>query len=368
MDHFFMLDAKQALKEEEDAAMLKSLLNNEIPRNPESMSHSELEILTRLSEYSSLSTLLDSPDFRAFGAEEYITDLKEMFESIPERPKPKKGKKDKKDWQKKVAKYEENYQIVQVAPSIIPAYFSAIRVFEYNVSELAGVQFHRQGYEVIERTNWTEWWAQMDRELTEEKETSEGLTFQTSFDTFPSEENLHPHHQDLSIEKKKKKSKKKPAPPSIRLPPGPHKSAPRGPIYESQLFSPIRWEVHFVNLTAINEEHEKYPERKWDYGKDFFKMEYSSDAAPYNMKDLTVGTWLDLGIKIGKEKTVDKTKMAELEIVDEMNRKRGKGDKKGKDSGDAKKGGARKDKETFWDVFLRRAFVNCGHKLEFGDE
>lgn len=202
----------------------------------------------------------------------------------------------------------------------------------------------------------------MDRELTEEKETSEGLTFQTSFDTFPSEDD------DLSIEKKKKKSKKKPVPPSIRLPPGPHKSAPRGPIYDSQLFSPTRWEVHFVNITAINEEYEKYPERKWDYGEDFFKMEYSSDAAPYNMKDLTVAIWLDLGIKIGKEKAVGKTKMAELDIVDEMKSKKGKGDKKGKDKGGSKKGGARKDKETFWDVFLRRAFVNCGHKLEFGDE
>ena len=208
------------------------------------------------------------PSSELLGAEEYITDLKEMFESIPERPKPKKwtngkkGKSEREKWEKKVVKYEENYQIVQVAPSIIPAYFSAIRVFEYNVSELAGVQFQRQGREVIERTNWTEWWAQMDRDLAEEKEMSEGLTFQTSFDNFPSEEDLHPHHQDLSIEKKKKKSKKKPTPPSIRLPPGPHKSAPRGPIYDSQLFTPLRWEVHFVNLTAINAEYEKDPDKK----------------------------------------------------------------------------------------------------------
>lgn len=369
MDHFFTLDAKQALKEEEEAEMLKRLLNSEIPLNPESLSHSELEILYRLSEHSSPSTLLDSPVFRTLGTEEYITDLKEMFESIPERPKPKKwtngkkGKKEREEWEKKVMKYEENYQIVQVAPSIIPAYFSAIRVFEYNVSELAGVQFHRQGHEVIERTNWTEWWAQMDKELAEEKEISEGLTFQTSFDTFPSEEDLHPHHKDLSTEKKKKKSKNKPTAPSIRLPPGPHKSAPRGPIYESQLFTPVRWEVHFVNVTAVNEEYETDPERNWDYAKDFFKMEYSSDAAPYYMKDLTVGTWLDLAIKIGKEKAVDKTDMSELEIDGEKNSKKGKGDK-GKD----KEGGTKRDKETFWDVFLRRAFINSGHKLDFGDE
>ncbi len=175
MDHFFMLDGKQALKEEEEAAMIKSLLNNEITLNPESMTYSALEILARLSQHPSPSTLLDSAVFKTLGAEDYISDLKEMFESIPERPKPKKWKKGKKGgkqrekWEKKVARYEENYQIVQVAPSIIPAYFSAIRVFEYNVSELMGVPFHREGSEVIERTNWTEWWAQMDRELAEER-------------------------------------------------------------------------------------------------------------------------------------------------------------------------------------------------------
>ena len=363
-----MLDAKQALKEEEEAAMLKLLFSNEISLNPESMTYSELEILARLLQHPSPSTLLDSPVFTTLGAEEYITDLKEMFESIPERPKPKnwikgkKGKKQREKWEKKVARYEENYQIVQVAPSIIPAYFSAIRVFEYNVSELMGVPLYREGSEVIERTNWTEWWAQMDREIAEEKKNTKALTFQQSLDTFPSEEDLHPRHQDLSTKKKKKKtSKKKHTLSSIRLPPGPHKSSPRGPIYESQLFTPLRWEVHFVNLTAINEEFEQNPERKWDYAKDFFKLEYSSDAAPYHMKDLTVGTWLDLGIKIGKEKAVDKTEMFELEtevVGTKKKTKKGKGAKKNR----------KNNKETFWDVFLRRAFINSGHKLEFEDE
>ena len=107
----------------------------------------------------------------------------------------------------------------------------------------------------------------------------------------------------------------------------------------------------------------KIQTRKWDYANDFFKMEYSSDAAPYHMKDLTVGTWLDLAIKIGKEKAVGKTEMYELEITEEKKSKKGKGERRG-----AKEGGAKKDKETFWDVFLRRAFINSGHKLDFGDE
>ena len=43
MDHFFFLDAKQALEEEEEALLLKSLLRDEIARNPETLSDSELE-------------------------------------------------------------------------------------------------------------------------------------------------------------------------------------------------------------------------------------------------------------------------------------------------------------------------------------
>ena len=177
MDHFFFLDAKQALEEEEEAQMLKYLLYNVEQLDFSAFTDSELDILQRLSNRSP-AELLDLPDtdFRALGTEEYLTELKEMFQSIPERPILKKGKDDKKrkKWEEKVREYEENYQVVQVSPSIIPTYLPGIRVVEYNISGLKGQTFQRTENEMIERMNWTEWWAQMDQEIAEEQTSEYG--------------------------------------------------------------------------------------------------------------------------------------------------------------------------------------------------
>jgi endopolyphosphatase len=405
MDHFFFLDAKQAFEEEEEAELLKRINNN---YEFDELSPEELTVLARLSTHSP-SNLLDSDhNFKALGAEEYLSDLKDMFADIKAPPKPHKwkGKKDRQKWEKKVREYEENYQVVQVAPSIIPAYYSAIRVFEYNVSELAGVQFRRGNQEPTFRTNWTEWWADMDRQIEEERlleledlhqDMSSDSTF-TIQDVDSSDAVMSPDEFRSSRRRRKSRHPNDHAtrksikhPPGFRIPPGPHKSAPRGPVYESQLFTPLRWEVHFVNLTEINDLFEENPKRSWNYGKEFYQMEYTSDAAPYNLKDLTVGTWLELGRKIGKDKQIKKktgldlggTEIGEFDVeyldgedwdgypVNEDETSDSDSDdisvaKKGKKKkGKGKKGKKEKGSgETFWDIFLRRAFVNSGHEYQ----
>jgi endopolyphosphatase len=403
MDHFFFLDAQQALEEEEDAQMLMNILLDEQYLNISNLSPSEMTSLVRLSERD-ISTLLDwHDDLHILGAEEYLSDLKNSFEQIPAPPKPKKwkkgrkGEKQRKKWEKKVREYEENYQVVQVAPSIIPAYFSGIRVFEYNVSALEGQQFARDTTNV-ERPNWKEWWAQMDREIAGEMGLERStdhvdgqLTIQRS-DVFNLDE-LDAEAEDFEAmrisrqqhSKAKDAKPKKPSP--IHIPAGPHKSAPRGPLYESQLFSTTRWEVHFVNLTEVNALYKDNPKRSWDYGKDFFKLEYSSDAAPYEMKDLTMSTWLDLARKVGKEKKANNTELfAEIDDEDEFEDVElhySESDEEDSDMEDArdetgrvrritKKHKGKKDKkgrksETYWDVFLRRAFINSGHAVDFDD-
>jgi endopolyphosphatase len=409
MDHFFFLDAKKALQEEEEAELLKRMHDDDFDFS--ALSEKEQVVFTRLSTKSP-STLLDSDqNFNILGAEEYLTDLKDMFEAIKRPPIPHKwkGKKDRKNWKKKVREYEENYQVVQVAPSIIPAYYSAIRVFEYNVSELAGTQFRRGNQQPIIRTNWTEWWSQMDRQIEDERlQEHDDLTIQNvdvgDGDIYPLPDNLDSPSRRRRNRKSrhgpiKKKTKKHP--PSLHIPDGPHKSAPRGPIYDSQLFTPLRWEVHFVNLTEMNAKYENNPSKSWDYGKDFFKMEYTSDAAPYNLKDLTVGAWLDLGRKIGKEKEIKKKTDLDPGDMEEFVDYSGEGlhafkddylddgeeefdlsdDNRDTDVSDGedddvavakkgKKGKGKKGKkekgsgETFWDIFLRRAFVNSGHEYQ----
>jgi len=393
IDHFFFLDAKQALEEEEEAEMLKSMLYSETKPDISTFDASELAILARLSQRSAHELLDSHNEIRILGAEEYMTDIKEMLENLPARPKAKKwkgekGRKQRKRWERKVREYEENYQVVQVAPSIIPAYFSGIRVFEYNVSELASQQFSRDV--VVERTNWTEFWLQMDKEIEEESQStpshllSRSLSFQDADNNAqdmlsdPTDPDFLPSDNSDKYTTNKKKHKK---PPPVHIPQGPHKSAPRGPLYTPQLFTPVRWEVHFANLTEINIKYDKDPKRSWNYTKDFFKLEYSSDAAPYYMKDMTMATWLELGRKVGKEKVVKKGKgkagdeledgetegdlvqgdMSESESSDsDEDIAKHKKDKKKK-----KKGGDKEsNKETFWDVFLRRAFVDSGHHLQ----
>ena len=402
MDHFFYLDAKKALEEEEEAEMLKTLVYSDEKPDISTFSPSELEILSRLSSRSA-DELLDSHDeIRILGAEDYMSDIKEMFEQLPAPPKPRKwskgrkGEKQRRKWERKVREYEENYQVVQVAPSVIPTYFSGIRVFEYNVSELAGQLFTREEVSIVERTNWTEFWERMDREIAEEAEQksaiprrlSKGLSFQNT-DPTNQEILLDTLDPDLLPSDHYAITKMKPKKPSpIRLPQGPHKSSPRGPLYEPQLFTPVRWEVHFVNLTDINIKYEQNPKRSWDYSKDFFRLEYTSDGAPYYMKDMTLATWLDLGRKIGKEKPAKKKvavdgldymgdagEMGDMKDIDGsasdsesdsdegiLKHKEGKGKKKKDGKGE------KKEKETFWDVFLRRAFINSGHHLQFDSD
>ena len=360
LDHFFLLDAKQARQEEEEAQMLNHLLTENInPLDISSFSELELKILERLANKDP-AVLEDTPRLGILGAEEYLNDVKEGFQKIPDRPKkPEKwsdgeeAELEKEKWKKEERKREENYQMAHVGPSIIPAYFSAIRVYEYNVSGLEQTTFKRSTQENVEGINWKKWWEQLDKEIAEEEKLetppSKGFTFQQSPNLFSLSDNPSPQ---------KKKNTKKPKPRlPVAEPPGPHKYSPRGPMYEPQLFTPLRWEVHYVNLTEMNRIYDDNPNHNFDYSRDFFTLEYSSDAPPFNLKDLTIGGWLDLAKNVGTEMPATNPghKLSVDEEAEEMMKGKGKRPKKDK------------DKETFWDVYLRRAFVNCGHHLDFGE-
>ena len=319
----------------------------------------ELEILERLAGKDTRG-LEDGPRVGILGAEEYLNDVKEGFQRIPNRPKkPKKwsdgeeGKVEREKWLKKVHKWEENYQMAHVAPSIIPTYFSAIRVYEYNVTGLNQTRFKRSAHDNIDRIDWKKWWEDMDRETAEEEKALQETSSSEGSFTIQQPRNWFSLSSDQSTQKT---NKKKPKPHfSVPEPPGPHKSSPRGPMYEPQLFTPIRWEVHYVNLTKMNRIYDENPNHTFDYSKDFFTLEYSSDTAPFQLTDLTIGNWLDLAKDIGMEMPAKHPGRLMIEEAgEEETMKKGKGKKKPK-----------KVKETFWDVYLKRAFINSGHHLDF---
>jgi len=336
--------------------MLNRLLSETTtPLDISAFSEQELEILERLAQKDPKVLEDGGPTVGIMGAEDYLNDIKTGFSNIPDRPKtPKKwkdgekGEKEREKWLRKVHKWEENYQMAHVAPSIIPTYFSAIRVYEYNVTGLEKTTFKRTTKDNVERINWKDWWEQLDKEIAEEERLTQDPPPSKGFTVQQQARNWFPHSDDASTQRKNIKKPKPHFP--VPEPPGPHKSSPRGPMYEPQLFTPVRWEVHFVNLTEMNDLYAENPSRVFDYSKDFFRLEYSSDKEPFNMQHLTMGNWLDLAKNIGMEMPAKRPKSGLL--VDE-------------EGEEIMKKKPKKDEETFWDVYLRRAFVNSGHHLDF---
>ncbi len=199
-----------------------------------------------------------------------------------------------------------SWAVVNVAPSIVPNFFPTLRVMEYNTS---GLQEH------------------------------EPLQYRKRAMKKPKN-------------KEKKKGKKRPGksePPAVDE---------LGPAYLPQTFTPLKYTQFYMNTTRMNEE-------KGQPNVTFVK-EYSTAEVPYCMRDLTVGSYVELarqlngrhGLgKIGKkhEGESDAEIALEGDEIRDARRKKGNGKKK---KGDSRNNG-------YWYVFLYRAFVSTGIEDDF---
>ncbi|KAI0136546.1 Metallo-dependent phosphatase-like protein [Xylariales sp. AK1849] len=339
---------------------------------------------------------------------EYLEDLRNEWARLPkaavhtrgemedERKKKKKGKKDKLG-----GEWAERYQLSLVSPSIVPNYFPTIRVFEYNITGLEDVPI----------------WADLLRGAGNERHTQVPL-FEED-DTIENDQEspleLRDEDTESAFDKKKKKKKKKkgkkgkkPKDPYLIVPEPPATTAPPGPAYSPQPLTLTGYTQYFANLTHINNDAPAFVEsdsidasdngqfsaKHWNEGvhkgkkpghkpkprKFKFEVEYSTfHDKIYKVKDLTVGSFVDLAYRIGQVAAKSKALADEFDAAEDgvvYNELDGDAPAVADDESDddpefraekkhkGKKGKKKHKKNKVWLHFLRHAFVSTVPKEE----
>lgn len=212
---------------------------------------------------------------------------------------------------KKSGKGSERYSIVHVTASVVPTFNPGVRVWEYNITEL-----HDAGRKQVE--SWDDFFARIDKVLDDDDENED---------------------DGFSIFKKKKKKKDKTLPPKMPA------NAELGPAYVPQLFTPERYVQYYVDLELVNKGKKKFN----------YEIEYATDDPLFEMKDATVGSWLEVARALGKPiREKDESKKG----------KKGKG--KMVEIGEKGKTERRKlnddELEQLWKLFLSYTFVSSDYE------
>jgi len=197
-------------------------------------------------------------DLEIESASSYLDELKWDWSRLPRLKAMKKHKKGKD-----IERFSERFSVSFVGPSMVPALYPALRIIEYNVTDIDSVA---------------------------EQPTPELQELGTG-------ERGHIESSKKKKKKKKKKGKKdKHKKIKIRRPKGPSDSAPPGPAYSPQTFTWLRIQQYFANLTAINNGSRVAPHPTFGY-----ELEYETTSDEYfGMTDLTVRNCLDLARRIGR--------------------------------------------------------------------
>lgn len=202
---------------------------------------------------------------------------------------------------KKCGKLSERYAVAHVTASVVPTFNPGLRVWEYNITDLHNVKANDFG-------SWDSFFTEIDVLL----EKDDGADYHDQFATF----------SDKVDAFKKDKT----------IPPKMPKNLPLGPAYDKQLFTPERYVQYYLDLKGINEGKKKFE----------YEFEYSTDK--YDMEDLTVNEWLDLGRRLGAPVKQDSKEVTGIESK-------------------------KKDKklEVLWKQFLKHTFVDSNYEnLDYG--
>lgn len=265
---------------------------------------------------------LGQNDVSTQSGKDYLRELREDWAALPDEAihateedeveAEKKGKKHPLG-----GRWAERYALSMVSPSIVPNYFPTIRVFEYNITGLESAPT----------------WLDM-------------MQSRASETPAPAEDDGSHRHQlelrsddvEFETEKKKKKGKKGKKgkgndDPYLIVPKPPAKTSPPGPAYSPQPLTLTGYTQYFANLTYINNDARDFVDEKETDGNDGgvstegwnegvhrgkqpshapeprpfnFEVEYSTlEDKLYKIKDLTVGSFIKLAYRIGRE---DKSK------------------------------------------------------------
>lgn len=192
--------------------------------------------------------------FDTLGLSSYLIELWEQYEDVPKKAKL------------------SDFAIALVAPSVVPTYNPALRVYTYQLAIEKPERPEQPTHQTL----------QQDDDYTEEKEEYETMT------------------ESETNGKKKKKPKK---------PKKPRKPANPPAVSPITFGFPLNYTQYFVNLTMTNSEAMLDSTKPVEY-----QIEYRS-REDYGLKDLSVPEWLGLARRIVKSEESKKQYMAWMVVL-----------------------------------------------------
>ncbi|ETI22001.1 hypothetical protein G647_06071 [Cladophialophora carrionii CBS 160.54] len=246
--------------------------------------------------------------------------------------------------------WAERFSLSLVSPSVVPNFFPTLRVMEYNITGLENE--HPAEGPIGEPAEFLD------------SDPSEGDVIEQTDDEDDTES--HPDKEAHGAKKKHKKGKKrkKPKKPPFPVPKPPTKTSPPGPGFSPQPLSLLSFTQYCANLTQIHEQirsdekHKHNPERHFKY-----KVEYTTNNDKYyQMKDLTIRSWLDLAERIGRDSLKIKDQADDYELVEQHEH-----GIEPADEVDARQK-TKKLRNRLWKEFIKRAFVHTKPDEEIDQE
>ena len=358
-------------------------------------------------------------EFTTQSAADYLTELRYDWSRLPEmkhsslsdsgqdvandggkspKQRSKRIKKSKEDkyLEEIGGRWGERYSLSLVSPSVVPNYYPTIRVVEYNITGLDDISIS----------------------------TATSTIKETSSDDGEETWTLEEHKSDNRARKFNVQPEvRKPKRPRLTIPSGPSKSSPPGPAYSPQTLSWLGYIEYYANLTVINNdfihdttvlaEDNSVESEGWKKGKhrdkkpkdkspkpnpkEFrFEVEYNTrNDSIFQLKDLTVRSYIDLASRIGQYKPrkgdhLDDQSVCPISAVKQISstedllsrddkietqnartahkkHKKDKDKKKKKQKKKKEKKRRRKAINRVWFTFVRRAFVGARTDEELHD-
>ncbi|KIW67634.1 hypothetical protein PV04_06871 [Phialophora macrospora] len=241
--------------------------------------------------------------------------------------------------------WAERFSLSLVSPSVVPNFFPTLRVIEYNITGLEndhpaegpiGEPGEIFDIDLLEGTNIEH--DDDDEEEEDDKETDSD----------------NGAHEAKKKHRKGKKKKKKPKKPSFPVPKPPSKTSPPGPGFSPQPLSLLSLTQYYANLTQIHKQIRSDQNHKHDPEKHFkYKVEYTTNNDKYyQMKDLTLRSWLDLAERMGRHSLKIKDQAEDPELVEQPQH-----ETESTDEVDGRPT-TQKVKNRLWKEFVKRAFVH----------
>ncbi|CAG8586811.1 7083_t:CDS:2 [Paraglomus occultum] len=254
-NHMVWLD--NVLKRTQQRGMRAYLVGHVAPRRkhytPTCYRH--LELFDFPSENNtSMSASKDKVSTTVYNLGRYIHRLFRHYETVPPARQVENG----------------DYAVVHINPSIIPTFFPALRIFQYNTTTESNTKkaetaekvldFHTNMYDEVIGEN------QDNKVLTSEDDSSDA-------DNWDGEDEFPDITANISVQ-------------STR--PRPHD--PQSPVHSNTFLTLLGYDQYYINLRKANANPRVRPR---------YEIEYTTKH-DYNMDDLTVRSWIQLARKVAR--------------------------------------------------------------------